>query len=202
MSVVKTFSRGLYEQNPVFKQALGLCPTLAVTGSVINGLGMGLAATFVLICSNLLISAIRKGVPPRIRIPIYIVVIASFVTVVDLSMAGFMPDLHKSLGIFVPLIVVNCLILGRAESFAGKNSVGLSFIDGLGMGIGFTFALVLLGAIRELLGNGSLLGVPMGFLGPNFEPVLIMILPPGAFLSIGFVLGFFNWLENRRKTNS
>ncbi|MBD3376523.1 RnfABCDGE type electron transport complex subunit E [candidate division KSB1 bacterium] len=202
MSVVKTFSRGLYEQNPVFKQALGLCPTLAVTGSVINGLGMGLAATFVLICSNLLISAIRKGVPPRIRIPIYIVVIASFVTVVDLSMAGFMPDLHKSLGIFVPLIVVNCLILGRAESFAGKNNVGLSFIDGLGMGIGFTFALVLLGAIRELLGNGSLLGIPMGFLGANFEPVLIMILPPGAFLSIGFVLGFFNWLENRRKTNS
>jgi electron transport complex protein RnfE len=195
MSVVKEFTKGFYSQNPVFKQALGLCPVLAVSNSVVNGLGMGAAATFVLICSNLLISAIRKGVPPKIRIPIYIVVIASFVTIVDLTMAGFLPDLHKSLGIFVPLIVVNCIILGRAEAFAGKNHIGLSFLDGLGMGIGFTFALVLLGAIREILGNGSFFGIPV--MASSFEPVLIMILPPGAFLTIGFVMGFFKWLENR-----
>ena len=196
MSAVKEFTKGIYAQNPVFKQALGLCPVLAVSSSVENGLGMGFAATFVLICSNLLISLIRKMVPVKIRIPIYIVVIASFVTIVDLSMAGFFPVLHKSLGIFVPLIVVNCIILGRAEAFAGKHSVGLAFLDGLGMGFGFTLALVLLGAIRELLGNGSLLGFPV--LGASFEPVLIMILPPGAFLTIGFAMGFFNWLERRR----
>ncbi|MBN1542610.1 electron transport complex subunit E [candidate division KSB1 bacterium] len=196
MSAWKEFSKGFYKQNPVFKQALGLCPTLAVTSSVENGLGMGLAATFVLICSNVLISLIRKGVPNKIRIPVYIVVIATFVTLVDLAMAGFMPDLHKSLGIFVPLIVVNCIILGRAEAFAGKNNVGLSLLDGLGMGFGFTAALCLLGAIREVMGNGSLMGFPV--LSASFEPVLIMILPPGAFLTIGFVLGFFNWLENRK----
>jgi len=199
MSAIKEFTKGIYKENPVFKQALGLCPVLAVSNSVENGLGMGLAATFVLVCSNIIISLIRKGVPPKIRIPVYIVVIATFVTMIDLSMAGFFPALHKSLGIFVPLIVVNCIILGRAEAYAGKNNVGLSFLDGLGMGIGFTFALMLLGVIRELLGNGSLFGVPM--LGAHFEPVLIMILPPGAFLTIGFVLGFFNWLENRRQSN-
>jgi len=199
MSAIKEFTKGIYKENPVFKQALGLCPVLAVSNSVENGLGMGLAATFVLVCSNIIISLIRKGVPPKIRIPVYIVVIATFVTMIDLSMAGFFPALHKSLGIFVPLIVVNCIILGRAEAYAGKNKVGLSFLDGLGMGIGFTFALMLLGVIRELLGNGSLFGVPM--LGAHFEPVLIMILPPGAFLTIGFVLGFFNWLENRRQRN-
>ncbi|MBN2412573.1 electron transport complex subunit E [candidate division KSB1 bacterium] len=199
MSAFKEFSKGIYAENPVFKQALGLCPTLAVSNSVENGLGMGLAATFVLVCSNVIISLIRKSVPPKIRIPIYIVVIATFVTMIDLSMAGFFPALHKSLGIFVPLIVVNCIILGRAEAYAGKNNAGLSFLDGLGMGIGFTLALMLLGVIRELLGNGSLFGLPM--LGAHFEPVLIMILPPGAFLTIGFVLGFFNWLENRRQNN-
>lgn len=196
MAVMHEFTKGFYKQNPVFKQALGLCPVLAVSNSVSSGLGMGMAATFVLICSNVIISMIRKIVPPKIRIPIYIVVIATFVTIVDLSMAGFLPSLHKSLGIFVPLIVVNCIILGRAEAFAGKHNVGLSFIDGLGMGLGFTFALVLLGTIRELLGNGTFMGIPV--IGSSFEPVLIMILPPGAFLTIGFVLGFFNWLENRR----
>ena len=198
MSVLQEFSKGLYKQNPVFKQALGLCPTLAVSNSVYNGLGMGLAATFVLICSNDIVSLIRKGVPNKIRIPIYIVVIASFVTVVDLAMAGFLPDLHKALGIFVPLIVVNCIILGRAEAYAGKNNAGRSLLDGLGMGIGFTLALILLGAIREFLGSGSLLNIPVA--GATFEPVLIMVLPPGAFLTIGFVLGFFNWLENRRQS--
>jgi len=155
MSAIKELTKGLYAQNPVFKQALGLCPTLAVSNSVQNGIGMGLAATFVLVSSNVLVSLIRKAVPAKIRIPIYIVIIASFVTVVDLSMAGFFPVLHKALGIFVPLIVVNCIILGRAEAFAGKNSVGLSFLDGLGMGLGFTMALLILGTIRELLGNGS-----------------------------------------------
>ena len=199
MAALSIFTRGFYKENPVFKQALGLCPVLAVTSSVENGLGMGLAATFVLVMSNLLISMLRKAVPNKIRIPIYIVVIAAFVTVVDLSMAGFLPALHKSLGIFVPLIVVNCIILGRAESFAGKNNVGLSILDGFGMGLGFTFALVLLGAIREILGNGSLLGFPI--LGASYEPVLLMILPPGAFLTIGFVLGFFNWLENKKQAN-
>jgi len=199
MSAIKEFTKGIYSENPVFKQALGLCPVLAVSNSVENGLGMGLAATFVLICSNVIISLIRKSVPAKIRIPVYIVVIATFVTMIDLSMAGYFPDLHKKLGIFVPLIVVNCIILGRAEAFAGKNNVWLSFLDGLGMGIGFSFALILLGVIRELLGNGSLFGVPM--LGGSFEPVLIMILPPGAFLTIGFVLGFFNWLETRRQKN-
>ncbi len=199
MSAFKELTKGFYSQNPVFKQALGLCPTLAVSNSVSNGLGMGLAATFVLICSNMLISTIRKGVPAKIRIPIYIVIIASFVTIVDLAMAGFLPALHKSLGIFVPLIVVNCIILGRAEAYAGKNNVWRSLLDGIGMGLGFTLALVLLGAIRELLGNGSLMGVPVPMLGSSFEPVLIMILPPGAFLTIGFVLAFFNWLELKTK---
>ncbi len=196
MSVVSEFSKGLYKQNPVFKQALGLCPTLAVSNSVESAVGMGLAATFVLICSNIIISLIRKIVPGKIRIPIYIVVIATFVTIVDLAMAGFLPALHKTLGIFVPLIVVNCIILGRAEAYAGRNNVGMSFIDGLGMGLGFTLALVLLGTIREFMGAGALLGIPI--MSPNFEPVLIMILPPGAFLTIGFVLGFFNWLEKRQ----
>ena len=169
-----------------------MCPTLAVSNSIESGLGMGLAATFVLIMSNVLISMMRKIVPAKIRIPVYIVVIATFVTMVDLAMAGFYPALHKSLGIFVPLIVVNCIILGRAEAFAGKNNVFLSFLDGLGMGLGFTFALVLLGTIRELLGSGSLPGIPVT--GASFAPVLIMILPPGACLTSGFVLPFFNWL--------
>ncbi len=199
MSAIKEFSKGLYSQNPVFKQALGLCPTLAVSNSVQNGIGMGLAATFVLVGSNVLVSLIRKAVPAKIRIPIYIVIIASFVTVVDLSMAGFFPVLHKALGIFVPLIVVNCIILGRAEAFAGKNNVGLSFLDGLGMGLGFTLALLTLGTIRELLGNGSFFGIPVA--GASFEPMLIMILPPGAFLTIGFVMAFFKWLENRKASH-
>jgi electron transport complex protein RnfE len=196
MSVTSEFTKGLYKQNPVFKQALGLCPTLAVSNSVESALGMGVAVTFVLLCSNFIISLIHKIVPGKIRIPIYIVVIATFVTIVDLSMAGFLPALHKTLGIFVPLIVVNCIILGRAEAFAGRNNVGLSIVDGFGMGVGFTIALLLLGTIREFMGNGSFMGIPV--MSSTFEPVLIMILPPGAFLTIGFVLGFLNWLENKR----
>jgi len=196
MSATKEFFKGFYAENPVFRLALGLCPTLAVSNSVQNAIGMGLAATFVLLCSNVIISLIRKGVPKKIRIPIYIVVIAAFVTVVDLVMAGFAPALHKALGIFVPLIVVNCIILGRAEAFAGKNSVFYSFLDGLGMGIGFTFALTLLSIVRELFGDGKLWGLPI--FGHSFEPVLLLILPPGAFLTLGLFLGFFNWIETKR----
>ncbi len=196
MSLSNEFTKGFYKENPVFKLALGLCPTLAVSNSVQNAIGMGAAATFVLLCSNVIISMIRKGVPKKIRIPIYIVVIATFVTIVDLVMAGFAPALHKSLGIFVPLIVVNCVILGRAEAYAGKNSVLYSFIDGLGMGIGFTFALTIIAVVRELLGDGKLWGIPM--FGSGFEPVLLLILPPGAFLTLGMFLGLFNWLDTKR----
>ncbi len=198
MSLVKEFTKGIYNQNPIFKQALGLCPFLAVSSSVSNGLGMGMAATFVLVCSNTIISLLRKAVPKKIRIPIYIVVIATFVTITDLTMAGFAPDLYARLGIFVPLIVVNCIILGRAEAFSGKNTVFASIADGLGMGLGFTLALLVISSIREILGNGTFLGIPL--FGASFEPVLVMILPVGAFLTIGFLLGFFKWLENRKQT--
>ncbi|HDP97740.1 MAG TPA: electron transport complex subunit E [bacterium] len=198
MPISNEFFKGFYKENPVFKLALGLCPTLAVSNSLQNAVGMGAAATFVLLCSNVIVSLIRKGVPKKIRIPIYIVIIATFVTIVDLVMAGFAPDLHKSLGIFVPLIVVNCVILGRAEAFAGKNSVAYSFIDGLGMGIGFTFALSAVAVVRELLGSGKLWGFPI--MGSGFEPVLLLILPPGAFLTLGLFVGLFNWLDNKRTT--
>ena len=155
MSIVKELFKGFYRENPVFRLMLGLCPVLAVSTSVNNALGMGAAASFVLIASNFVVSLIRKGVPQKIRIPIYIIVIATFVTIVDLVMAGFAPDLHKSLGLFIPLIVVNCIILGRAEAFASKNGPLYSIIDGLGMGLGFTLALVVISTFREILGNGT-----------------------------------------------
>ena len=196
MGTIAEFTKGLYKENPVFRLALGLCPTLAVSTSIENGLGMGMAALFVLLGSNIIVSLIRKGVPPKIRIPVYIVIIATFVTIAEMLMQAFSPQLHKSLGIFVPLIVVNCIILGRAEAFAGKNTVGRSALDALGMGIGFTLALVLLGFFRELLGSGKLLGIPV--LGTSYQPVLLMILPPGAFLTLGLFLGFFNWLEKKK----
>ena len=196
MAFFSDITRGIYEDNPVLKQALGLCPTLAVSSSVSNGIGMGLAATFVLICSNVLIAMLRKMVPDKIRIPIYIVVIATFVTIIDLAMAGFVPDLYKRLGIFVPLIVVNCIILGRAEAFAGKNSVWASFKDGIGMGLGFTFALLIISTIREVIGNGTFLGIPL--FGADFEPVMFFALAPGAFVTIGFILAFVAWLDRRK----
>ncbi len=196
MGTIAEFTKGLYKENPVFRLALGLCPTLAVSTSIENGLGMGVAALFVLLGSNIIVSLIRKAVPPKIRIPVYIVIIATFVTIAEMIMQAFSPELHKSLGIFVPLIVVNCIILGRAEAFAGKNTVGRSILDALGMGIGFTMALVLLGFFRELLGSGKLFGIPV--LGTTYQPVLLMILPPGAFLTLGLFLGFFNWMENRK----
>lgn len=199
MSAFKEFSKGIYEQNPIFRVLLGLCPTLAVSNSVKNGIGMGLAATFVLVCSNIIISIIRNGVPAKIRIPIYIIVIATFVTVVELVMKAFTPSLFKALGIFVPLIVVNCIILGRAEAFASKNNVWLSIWDGIGMGVGFTLALMLIGFVREILGDGKLMGIPI--MGAEFKPMLIMIMSPGAFITLGLFLGFFNWLDTKFKKN-
>ena len=197
MSLKKEFIKGFYRENPVTVMALGLCPVLAVTASVETGLGMGVAATFVLFCSNIIISLIRKIVPKKIRIPIFITVIASFVTITEMVMQAYSPALFKALGIFVPLIVVNCIILGRAEAFASKNNMLNSMVDALGMGIGFTFILALLGGIRELLGNGTLLNISI--FGSSYEPVLMMILPPGGFLGLGLIMAFFNWLNERNK---
>lgn len=204
MSVVKDFTNGLIKENPTFRLVLGMCPTLAVTTAVANGIGMGFAAAFVLVGSNLIISLIRKMVPDKIRIPVYIVVIATFVTIIDLTMAAMVPGIHHVLGIFIPLIVVNCIIMARAEAFASKNPPLNAIADGLGMGLGFTGALVLLSAIREALGTGVILAAPdFGFDGirlfsENYA-ALIMILPPGAFLTLGLLLGLFNSLSARRK---
>jgi electron transport complex protein RnfE len=197
LSAWKVFIRGLWEEVPVFRLLLGLCPTLAVTTSLENGLGMGLATTSVLLGSNMVVSLIRDYIPNKIRIPSFIVVIASFVTIVDLVMHGFTPDLHKALGIFIPLIVVNCIILGRAEAFASKNRLGHSLVDALGMGLGFTIALCVLGAVREILGAGTLAGFIL--LPEAFRPVLIMILPPGGFIAYGLLLAGFNLIDTGKK---
>jgi electron transport complex protein RnfE len=167
-----------------------MCPALAVTTAAINGIAMGLATTFVLLCSNLVVSLIRRTIPARVRLPAFIVIIASFVTIVDLVMAGFFFRLHKTLGLFIPLIVVNCVILGRAEAFASKNPIISALADGLGMGIGFTLSLGLLGGIREILGNGTLFSIPI--MGESFLPLLVMVLPPGAFIALGFLLAAMN----------
>jgi electron transport complex protein RnfE len=196
MNLTREFTKGIWKENAVFKLVLGMCPTLAVTTSAENGLGMGLATTFVLICSNLVISALRQGIPAKVRIPAYIVVIASFVTVVQLGMEAYVYDLYKALGIFIPLIVVNCLILGRAEAFAGKKPLLPSLADGVGMGLGFTLALFVLGAVRELFGSGSLLGVSL--FGAAYPPFLLMILPPGAFIALGLLLALMNRIEASR----
>ena len=195
MGLTGEFVKGLWKENPVFRLVLGMCPTLAVTTAAINGIAMGLATTFVLICSNLVVALIRNLIPSRVRLPAFIVVIASFVTIVDLVMAGFFFQLHKALGVFIPLIVVNCVILGRAEAFASKNPVPLSLADGLGMGIGFTLSLTVLGAIREVLGNGTLFSVPL--MGESFLPFLVMVLPPGAFIALGFLLAAMNRIGER-----
>ena len=186
----KTFFAGFVKENPVLALALGLCPTLAVTTSLYNAIGMGLAATFVLICSNSVISMVRKIVPEKIRIPIFIVIIATFVTIVDLCMSAFTPALHAQLGIFVPLIVVNCIILGRAEAFASKNGLLLSAIDGLGMGIGFTLALSLIGTIREILGSGTIFSGTPFVIEIFSKPAMAMIFAPGAFITMGFIMAF------------
>jgi electron transport complex protein RnfE len=189
--------KGIYKENPVFRLALGLCPTLATSTSIKNGLGMGAAATFVLLGSNIVISLLRKVIPARVRIPCFIVVIASFVTVVELVMGAYLPDLSKSLGIFIPLIVVNCIIMARAEAFAAKNGIASSILDAVGMGIGFTFALLLIGTIRETLGDGKLFGYMV--FGPRFQPVLIMLLAPGGFITMGLLMGYFNILDAKLK---
>jgi len=196
MARLSDFTKGLWSENPIFKLVLGMCPTLAVTTSAINGIGMGLATTFVLISSNLVISALRNLIPSKVRIPSFIVVIASFVTIVDLVMNGYFHDLHKTLGLFIPLIVVNCIILGRAEAFASRNPIFSSLLDGFGMGVGFTLSLFVLGSIREVLGNGSILGFVL--FGEGFYPFLIMVLPPGAFITLGLLLGAMNKIEEKR----
>ncbi len=186
MSLMQDFTKGIWTENAVFKLLLGMCPTLAVTTSAENGIGMGLATTFVLICSNIVVSLLRKLIPSGVRIPAFIIIIASFVTVVQLAMEAWIFDLYQALGIFIPLIVVNCLILGRAEAFASKNGTLRSIFDGVGMGIGFTLALFILGAVRELFGAGSILGFTI--FGGSYQPMLLMILPPGAFITLGLLL--------------
>ncbi|MBE5771828.1 MAG: electron transport complex subunit E [Clostridia bacterium] len=189
-SLGKTFFNGIIPENPTFRLVLGTCPTLAVTTSAINGLGMGAAATFVLICSNLVISLLRKFIPDQVRIPAFIVVICTFVTMVQLLMQAFIPSLYEALGIFIPLIVVNCIILARAEAFASKNGPISSVFDGLGMGLGFTLGLVVLGSVRELIGNGSIFGI--NILGASYQPMLLIVLASGGFLTYGLLLGLFN----------
>ncbi len=196
MSVAKEFTKGLWKEIPPFRLVLGLCPTLAVTTAAKNGLGMGLATTFVLVFSNLFISVLRNIIPAKVRIAAYIVVIASFVVIVELVMQAYFYPLYKILGIFIPLIVVNCIILGRAEAFASKNSIMPSIADGLGMGCGFTMSLTFLGSIRELIGSGTIFGVHL--MGHAYQPFAIMLKPPGAFLCLGMILAGMNVISARR----
>ena len=196
MNIFKIIKNGIIDDNPTFTQVIGMCPTLAVTTSAVNGLGMGLAATFVLTLSNIFISILRKIIPANIRIPVFVIIIAAFTTIVGLLLKAFMPALDRSLGLFIPLIVVNCLILARAEAFASKNPPLASAADGIGMGLGFTLALTILGVIREILGNGSLFGISL--FGASFQPALIMILPPGAFLLLGILLALRNKLSSAK----
>ncbi len=189
------FIKGVFQENPIFFIVLGLCPTLAVSTSVNNAVGMGLAATFVLVCSNVLISAMRNFIPDKIRIPCFIVVIAAFVTIVEMVMKAYTPELNKALGVYVPLIVVNCIILGRAEAFASKNGVLSSLADGLGMGLGFTLALLIISTIRETLGSGKFAGMSIS---NNFEPALVLSLAPGALLLLGFIIGGIRWIKSLR----
>ncbi len=193
MSQWKNFTKGFIKENPVFVLLLGMCPTLGVTTSAINGLGMGLATTFVLVMSNLVISLVKNLVPDKVRIPVFIVIIASFVTIVDLALAAYVPSLHAQLGLFIPLIVVNCIVLGRAEAFASKNNIGSSIIDGFGMGLGFAFALTLLGAVREMLGSGSIFG--QKFLAG--DGMLVFVLAPGAFLALGYLIALMNRITKK-----
>lgn len=190
------FINGLWKENPVFVQVLGMCPTLAVTNSVRNALAMGLATTFVLVCSNALISMVRHQVPKQVRIATFIAITATAVTVTDYLVKAISIDIYKALGPFLALIVVNCIILARAEAFAAKNTVGRSILDGLGNGLGFAFGLTLLGTVREVLGAGSFLGIPL--FGPNFEPWVLFLLPPGGFITLAFWLLIFAWYRERK----
>jgi len=197
-TVSEDFTKGLWKENPVFRQLLGMCPTLAVTNAMINGLAMGLATTFVLVLSSLVVSSIKKLIPSQVRIASYIVIIATFVTVADQFLAAFFPPISKNLGPYVPLIVVNCIILGRQEAFSSKNTVGRSLLDALGMSLGFIIALLVLSAIREILGSGTFFGLKV--MGTWFEPWIIMVLPPGAFIALGILLGLANKIEEKSKS--
>lgn len=192
MSNMQNFTKGFFKENAVFVLLLGMCPTLGVTSSAINGLAMGLATTFVLIMSNMVISMVSNQIPDKVKIPSFIVIIASFVTMVDLVMAGYAPALHEQLGVFIPLIVVNCVVLGRAEAFASKNKVIPSIIDGAGMGLGFAMALTILGSVRELLGSGKVFGLPIF---NETYGMLVFVLAPGAFLALGYLIAIINRLR-------
>lgn len=192
MNQWKNFSKGFIKENPVFVLLLGMCPTLGVTSSAINGLGMGLATTFVLLMSNIVVSIIKSQIPDKVRIPSFIVIIAAFVTVVQLVMQAYTPALFKSLGLFIPLIVVNCIVLGRAEAFASKNNLVTAAVDGLGIGLGFTFALVLLGGVRELLGSGKLFDITI--YSENYV-TLLFVLAPGAFIALGYLIAIINRIK-------
>ncbi|NIM17261.1 MAG: RnfABCDGE type electron transport complex subunit E [Candidatus Aminicenantes bacterium] len=196
MNLGKEFVRGLIKENAVFVLLLGMCPTLAVTGTAINGMGMGIASAAVLVGSNFVIASIKNLIPNKVRIPAFIVVIASFVTIIDLTMEAYTPDLHVQLGIFIPLIVVNCVILGRAEAFASRNKLSASVVDGIVMGLGFTFALTLLGSVREILGLGSIFGIKL--VSPDASTVLLFVLPPGAFIALGFLIAIVNRLQKSK----
>lgn len=197
MTNLENLNKGFFKENAVFVQLLGMCPTLGVTSTAINGLGMGLATTFVLLMSNVVVSLIKDVIPGKVRIPSFIVIIAAFVTVVDLVMAGYFSELHEQLGLFIPLIVVNCLILGRAEAFASRHNVLSSLIDGVGMGLGFTMALVMLGSVRELFGNFSIFGFNL----IKGQGALVFILPPGAFLALGFLIALVNRIRKKVVAN-
>lgn len=190
------FVNGIFNENPLFRLVLGTCPTIAVTSNATNGLGMGLAATFVLLGSNVVISMLRNFIPNKVRIPAFIVVICTFVTMVQMLMQAFVPPLYEALGIFIPLIVVNCIILARAEAFASKNSVARSALDGLGMGLGFTLGLILIGSIRELIGNGTIFNY--NIMGASYQPMLLLVLAPGGFIVYGLCLGIINAISEKR----
>ncbi len=196
---MKNFLKGLLKENPVLVLLLGMCPSLATTTSVINAIGMGLSATAVLVCSNAVISALRKVIPSKVRIAAYIVIIAAFVTIVEMLLKAYVFSLSKSLGVFIPLIVVNCIILARAEAFASKNSIGQSILDGLGMGLGFTIALVVIATVREILGAGTWCGIPVTTIGYRQNPAIMFILPAGGFLSLGLILGAINLIKGGKR---
>ncbi|MDD3839609.1 MAG: electron transport complex subunit E [Clostridia bacterium] len=198
MRMWKEFTKGLWKENPTFRLVLGMCPTLAVTNAAMNGLAMGLATTFVLLFSEIIIAAIKDLIPDEVRIPSYIIIVATFVTVIDLVLAAYFPDMHKVLGLFIPLIVVNCIILGRAEAFASKNTVMLSIADALGMGLGFTASLTVLGIIREILGMGSVFGI--NIMGEAYTPIIIFVLAPGAFITLGILMGIMNHVSNKNNS--
>ncbi|MDD3981034.1 MAG: electron transport complex subunit RsxE [Spirochaetia bacterium] len=199
-SLWKTFKQGIIYENPLLMLMIGLCSALAVTSSVANGLGMGLAMTFVLLFSEIVISVFRKVIPNSVRIPIFIIIIAAFTTMVDLVMKAYFPDLSKSMGVFIPLIVVNCIIMGRVEAFASKQKPLTAIFDALGMGLGYTWVMIAISAVRELLGNGSLAGIPV--MPASYQPILFFILPPGGFLVFGLFISFNIWLKGRMEKSA